>query len=132
MENIVDRIRILCRKYGTSVTKLEKELGYANGTIGKWRNSKRRPSLEKVLAIAERFGVTSDYLYEGTEAEKKPTTDGEHEITFDDFSYALYNESKDLPPEKKQMLLEMARFMKADLEKEKKIDGHFVVVSTIE
>jgi len=37
----------------------------------------------------------------------------------DDFTYAFYEESKDLPDEKKKMLLDMARFMKADIEKEK-------------
>ena len=44
---------------------------------------------------------------------------GATEIGFDDFTYAFYEESKDLPDEKKKMLLEMARFMKADIEKEK-------------
>ena len=70
MEDIVDRIRILCGKYKTSITKIEQELGYANGTIGKWKTAKRRPPLEKVLAIAERLGTTTDYLYNGAEAER--------------------------------------------------------------
>lgn len=51
--------------------------------------------------------------------EKAPTQEDEREIGFDDFTYAFYEESKDLPDEKKKMLLEMARFMKADIEKEK-------------
>ena len=50
---------------------------------------------------------------------KTPIPEGEREIGFDDFTYAFYEESKDLPEEKKKMLLDMARFMKADLEKEK-------------
>lgn len=37
-------------------------------------------------------------------------------LEFDDFTYAMHNEAKDLPEEKKQMLLTMARFMKADME----------------
>lgn len=53
------------------------------------------------------------------QTEKAPTPEGERPITFDDFTYAFYNESKDLPEEKKKMLLDMARFMKADLDKEK-------------
>lgn len=117
MESIVDRIRILCQENGTSITKIEKELGYANGTIGKWRTSKRKPPLEKVLAIARRLQTTVEYLYDGNK--KAPADDGKRDITFDDFTYAFYEESKDLPEEKKKMLLEMARFMKSDLEKEK-------------
>ena len=75
MESIVDRIRILCQENGTSITKIEKELGYANGTIGKWRTSKRKPPLEKVLAIAQRLQTTAEYLYDGNE--KAPADHGE-------------------------------------------------------
>ena len=46
-----------------------------------------------------------------------PTT--RREITMDDFTYAFYKESRDLPDEKKKMLLDMARFMKSDIEKGK-------------
>ena len=38
---------------------------------------------------------------------------------YDDFTYALYNETKDLPEEKKKMLLNMAQFMRHEDEKEK-------------
>lgn len=40
-------------------------------------------------------------------------------VTFDDFTYALHNETKDLSQEKKDMLLSMARFMRQEQEKEK-------------
>ena len=88
MENIVDRIRILCQENGTSITKIEKELGYANGTIGKWRTSKRKPPLEKVLAIAKRLQTTTEYLYDGNE--KAPTQAGERKISEDDIKLALF------------------------------------------
>lgn len=55
----------------------------------------------------------------GDETKKAPTQEGEREITMDDFTYAFYKESKDLPDEKKKMLLDMARFMKSDIEKGK-------------
>lgn len=40
-------------------------------------------------------------------------------LTMDGFTYAMQNEAKDLPQEKKDMLLSMARFMKQELETEK-------------
>ena len=40
------------------------------------------------------------------------------EITYDDFAYAMYNEAKDLPQDKKDMLLNMAKFMRKELEEE--------------
>lgn len=61
---------------------------------------------------------SSTMLY-GEETKKAPTQEGEREITMDDFTYAFYKESKDLPDEKKKMLLDMARFMKSDIEKGK-------------
>ena len=40
-------------------------------------------------------------------------------ITLDSFTYAMHNETRDLPEEKKQMLLNMARFFNEELHKEK-------------
>ncbi len=76
--------------------------------------------MKNLEVIADYLETTTDYLLTGLgEKEKAPTQEGEREIGFDDFTYAFYEESKDLPDEKKKMLLEMARFMKADIEKEK-------------
>ena len=72
METIVDRIRALCVKNRTSITKIEMELGYANGTIGKWKKAKRRPPLEKVMEVAARLHTTVEYLYTGETDIKKP------------------------------------------------------------
>lgn len=68
METIVDRIRALCRQKDTSITKIEVELGYANGTIGKWAKGKKTPPLEKIIAIAARLGTTAEYLTSGKQS----------------------------------------------------------------
>ena len=47
--------------------------------------------------------------------QKNPQSD----ITFNDFTYAMYNESQELTEENKQKLLEMARFFKEQQDKEK-------------
>lgn len=81
-----------------------------------------RENIENALAILEESYddlCFAKALASPPETEKAPTPEGERPITFDDFTYAFYNESKDLPDEKKKMLLDMARFMKADLDKEK-------------
>ena len=41
------------------------------------------------------------------------------ELAFDDFTYAMYEEGKQLTEENKQKLLEMAKFFKQQQEKEK-------------
>ena len=80
-----------------------------------------RENIENALAILEESYddlCFAKALASPPETEKAPTPEGKRPITFDDFTYAFYNESKDLPDEKKKMLLDMARFMKADLDKE--------------
>lgn len=42
------------------------------------------------------------------------------DVTFNDFTYALHNETKELTEENKQKLLEMARFFKEQQDKKKK------------
>lgn len=81
MEEIVYRIRSLCRSQNTSITKIEEELHFANGTIGKWKNGKRMPPLEKVIAIAERLNTTPEYILHG-EQKEKPAPDGD-ELSLD-------------------------------------------------
>lgn len=51
---------------------------------------------------------------------KLPDKVEEPDITFDDFTYALHDETKELTEENKQKLLEMARFFKEQQDKKKK------------
>lgn len=115
--NCVERVKAICKERKIPISKLESDLKFSNGYIGQLR--KGVFPADRLAKIASYLEVSSDYLLTGEETKKAPTPEGEHEITFDDFTYAFYEESKDLPEEKKKMLLDMARFMKADLEKEK-------------
>lgn len=77
LEEIVNRIRVLCRSKNTSITKIEEELRFANGTIGKWKNGKRMPPLEKVILIADRLDTTPEYILRGEQQEKPAPNGGE-------------------------------------------------------
>ena len=57
---LLNNIATLCRDKGISVAKLEKELGFGNATIRMW--AKSSPSIEKVKAVADFFGVSVDRL----------------------------------------------------------------------
>jgi len=61
----VDRIRALCQKNGMSITKLEVALGYGNGSISKAGTNAMRS--DRLMAIADYFGVTMEYLMTGKE-----------------------------------------------------------------
>lgn len=115
--NSVERVKSICKEKKIPISKLERDLGYSNGYIGQLR--KGVFPTDRLVDIATYLNVSTDYLLTGEETKKAPTQEGERKITFDDFTYAFYEESKDLPKEKKKMLLDMARFMKADIDKEK-------------
>ncbi|OCZ54340.1 helix-turn-helix transcriptional regulator [Dehalobacter sp. TeCB1] len=57
---LVERIKDLCKKHGTSIPKLEKELSFGNGAIYKWTTNS--PSIDKVQKVAKRLGVTLNDL----------------------------------------------------------------------
>lgn len=57
---LLDNIATLCRDKGISLAKLERDLGFGNATIRMW--AKSSPSIEKVKAVADFFGVSVDYL----------------------------------------------------------------------
>ena len=87
-----------------SQKQLARELNCSQSTVGYWETGERIPSFDKLQSIANYFGVTVDFLL-GREEERDPTK-------LDDFSYALFNETKDLTEEDKQQLMDMAKFLR--------------------
>lgn len=57
---MVEKISSLCNERNITIGKLEGILGFGNGTIWKWKKSS--PSVDKLKAVADYFGVTLDYL----------------------------------------------------------------------
>lgn len=55
------RIEELCEAREISITRLEKECGFSNATIKKWKDTSI-PGIDKVQKIARYFNVTTDYL----------------------------------------------------------------------
>lgn len=113
--NCVDRVKEICKQRKIAISKLEKDLGFSNGYVGQLR--KGVFPADRLARIANYFGVSIDYLLTGEE--KAPTESGEREVSFDDFTYAMFDEGKELTEENKQKLLEMAKFFKQQQEREK-------------
>ena len=62
-----ETIKTLCKDKGVTVTGLEKELGFARGSLCKVDTNK--PSMEKVQKLADYFNVSLHYLMTGEEKE---------------------------------------------------------------
>jgi len=57
---LYENINRLCKEHGVTRAKLERDTGLYNGAIDKWQ--KVTPSVERVKAVADYFGVTVDDL----------------------------------------------------------------------
>lgn len=54
-----DKIKDLCKKKKVSITKMEKDLGFSNGYIGKLKD--KMPT-DRAVMIAEYLGLPDDYF----------------------------------------------------------------------
>ena len=58
--NILDIVAKLCAEHNITLTELERRLGFGQGSIGKWKDS--TPKVDKIIAIANYFHVSTDYI----------------------------------------------------------------------
>ena len=95
------------------MTAFLREMGMSKGNMTNWKSGSS-PSLEVLQKISEYFDVSTDYLLGKT---NNPTKE---EITFDDFTFAMYEETKDLTDKDKEALLDMAKIFKRHLDDKKR------------
>ena len=122
--NFSERLRELRTEKGITQDSLAAETGLSHGCIAMLETSKRAPTGSTIIALAEFFEVTSDYLL-GLE----------NELGIKKFSAPIKNEnSAELTPDGKELLdifnaltseyqtqiLEYARYFYARTEKQKK------------
>lgn len=69
MPVIFERIKMLCKREGISVSALEKKLGLSVSTITKWQVSS--PKIDSIIPVAQYFNVSIDFLCGLTDAAEK-------------------------------------------------------------
>lgn len=117
--NTTDVIRLLCKQNGISVTDLEKDLGFSNGSLLK-NNSIRSDRLYKV---AQRFNVSMEYLTTGQDSEKVSAEGNKYYFDDDTAQKAqelfdnpdlrmLFDAARDSKPEDLQMAADMLKRFK--------------------
>lgn len=106
---IYERIESLRKSQGLSQGKLEKQLGFSNGSISKWKNS--TPKVERLQKLADFFGVSVEYLMTGKEDEQK---------------------EKDNTDDLKQKYRELEELLRSDSMKPVRYDGKPVNNDTID
>ena len=100
---VYERIESLRKSSGISQGKLEKELGFSNGSVSKWKNSMLK--LERLQKVAEYFGVSIEYIMNGQEDDKneyyynKETATMAQQIFENKNLKVLFDAAKDASPE---------------------------------
>ena len=62
---LADKIIDLRKKNGWSQEELGEQLGVSRQAVSKWESMQTAPDTNKILAMAEIFGVSTDYLLTG-------------------------------------------------------------------
>lgn len=65
--NSVERVKLICKERNIAISRLEKDLGYANGYIGQLRKGVFPD--DRLVEIAKYLGVPTDYLLTGEQKE---------------------------------------------------------------
>lgn len=71
---LADKIMTLRKKSGWSQEELAEQLGVSRQAVSKWEGAQSTPDLERVLRMAQLFGVSTDYLLKD-ELEEADTTE---------------------------------------------------------
>ncbi len=98
-----ERIKELCKNRGITLKELETAVGVGNRTIYRW--DQNSPSIEKVCAVAEYFGVPVDYIVKG----EKPSSSDRV------LSYAearLIDDFRKLDPSRQSLVSEYVSLLK--------------------
>ena len=118
------RLKQLLHERGLKqVDVLQRAQGYAaqcgvkltQADLSQYVSGKVEPGQEKLTLLSMALNVSEAWLmgYDVPMEWQRPTESGETaSITFDDFTYALHNETQMLTDENKAKLLEMAKFFK--------------------
>lgn len=77
LPELVEFIRVSCKNQGSSITKMEKDLKFANGTVGKWANGKRYPPKDKLLLVSDFLQISIEELMGQDPEQKEKPAPGE-------------------------------------------------------
>lgn len=102
---LVERIRKLCQREGTSFAALERELGFGNGAIRKWDTA--MPGGDRLAKVADYFHVTVDFLL-GREPKQESELDNVY------FSFARQAQDNQIDPADIRLALETIRAIRGD------------------
>lgn len=112
--SIGENIKKLRIEYGLDQNQLGAIAGVTDKAVSRWENDISIPRMGAIEKIAQHFNIRKSDIIEDNTPELLAAYGGnkDNNVKFDDFTYAIYNETKDLTEEQKQALLDMAKVLK--------------------
>lgn len=107
---LYERIKLLAKATGKTLKVVESDLGLSEGNIKKWK--KHLPSCNSLIAVADYFGVSIDYLLNRTGDFAMPLD----ESLLIEYFHKMNKQGQDQLLEYAQFL--STRFLKTDAHKE--------------
>lgn len=105
LPELVEFIRVSCKNRNSSITKMEKDLNFANGTVGKWANGKRYPPKDKLSLVADFLQISIEELM-GEEQKEKPAPGGsELDADVKAKAYTILDKLSKLPTKQQEAFL---------------------------
>lgn len=114
--NSVERVKTICKERKIPISKVERDLGYANGYIGQLK--KGVFPADRLQDIAEYLGVSSEYLLNGDEKEENKYYINEEtaemaQALFENHDLrVLFDAAKDAKPEDLKMTYDVLMALK--------------------
>lgn len=65
----LERVKLLCKENGVTVSKMEKEVGLSKGAVYKWNTS--APSQQVLKKLSDYFNISVDALINGEDSKKE-------------------------------------------------------------
>ena len=102
---LLEKIRILVAEKGVSLSQFERDCEFSKNSVAKW--DKNMPSGDKILRVAQYFGVSADYLLGNKDSESSE---------YPEMYFSFLRGAKELDLSKKDLdlLLEVARRFKKE------------------
>lgn len=120
LPELVEFIRVSCKNRNSSITKMEKDLSFANGTVGKWANGKRYPPKDKLSLVADFLQISIEELM-GQESEQKEKPSTPEDAERDAHGQAILDKYNMLDPATQAMFESM---LDAAIASQEKKNGH--------
>lgn len=100
---VFERIKFLAQKQGKSLNQVEEELGLSKNVLYRMKNSDN-PTKERLLLLADYFGVSVDYLLGRTNESRLNQSNDENEDEYEQELLMMFRKGEnEVAPEKRDL-----------------------------